>query len=153
PIEPNGAEPTLLSFHLPDGGQRLPGIDRLLNLRIYGGWWDAKSAIPVRALRRLGKALRPAAGKLKRSLLRRCPTGSGSPIPAKLADSAADTGPQLVPFPREGVFRPPLLHTNACGDFTLMAACHWWDIRGYPEFEIYSFNIDSLGCHMAHHAG
>jgi hypothetical protein len=40
--------------------------------------------------------------------------------------------------------RRPLLHTNACGDFTLMARQHWNQLRGYPEFEIYSMNLDSL---------
>ncbi len=45
------------------------------------------------------------------------------------------------------------LHTNACGDFTLMAREHWLDLRGYPEFDMYSFHIDSLLCYAAHHAG
>jgi hypothetical protein len=38
----------------------------------------------------------------------------------------------------------PLIHTNACGDFTLMAKKHWYDLRGYVELEMYSFHIDSL---------
>jgi len=48
---------------------------------------------------------------------------------------------------------PVFLHTNACGDFTLMAREHWLDLRGYPEFDMYSFNIDSVLCYVAHHAG
>jgi hypothetical protein len=48
---------------------------------------------------------------------------------------------------------PTHLHTNACGDFTLMARDHWFDLRGYPEFDMYSFNIDSVLCYAAHHAG
>src|SRR5207245_3627775 len=48
---------------------------------------------------------------------------------------------------------PIYLHTNACGDFTLMAREHWMDLRGYPEFDTYSFNIDSVLCYAAHHAG
>ncbi len=48
---------------------------------------------------------------------------------------------------------PIFLHTNACGDFTLMARSHWIDLRGYPEFDMYSFNIDSVLCYAAHHAG
>ena len=47
----------------------------------------------------------------------------------------------------------PLLHTNACGDFTLMAREHWHDLRGYPEFDMYSFNIDSVLCYAAHYGG
>ncbi len=45
------------------------------------------------------------------------------------------------------------LHTNACGDFTLMSREAWFAIRGYPEFEAFSFNIDSIGIVAAHYAG
>jgi len=45
------------------------------------------------------------------------------------------------------------LHTNGCGDFTLMAREHWFDLRGYPEFDLFSMNLDSVLCYAAHHAG
>ncbi len=45
------------------------------------------------------------------------------------------------------------LHTNACGDFTLMSKKGWEEIRGYAEFEAYSFNIDSCGLISAHFNG
>jgi hypothetical protein len=45
------------------------------------------------------------------------------------------------------------LHTNACGDFTLLHRRHWHDLRGYPEFDMYSMNIDSVFCYMAHYGG
>jgi hypothetical protein len=45
------------------------------------------------------------------------------------------------------------LHTNACGDFTLMAKEHWFDVRAYPEWDLYSFHIDSMLCYAAHHSG
>lgn len=45
------------------------------------------------------------------------------------------------------------LHTNACGDFTLMAREHWLDLRGYPEFDMYSFHLDSVFCYVAYYAG
>lgn len=45
------------------------------------------------------------------------------------------------------------LHTNGCGDFTLLAREAWEAIRGYPEFEAFSFNIDSMGIVAAHYAG
>ncbi len=48
---------------------------------------------------------------------------------------------------------PVHLHTNACGDFTLMAREHWVDLRGYPELDLFSMNIDSLFCWAAHHGG
>jgi len=49
--------------------------------------------------------------------------------------------------------RADFLHTNACGDFTLAAREHWFDLRGYPEFDLYSMNIDSIFCYCAHYAG
>ena len=48
---------------------------------------------------------------------------------------------------------PVFLHTNGCGDFTLMARQHWFDLRGYPEFDVFSMNLDSVLCYSAHHAG
>ncbi|MGD1092398.1 MAG: hypothetical protein ABSB35_10450 [Bryobacteraceae bacterium] len=46
---------------------------------------------------------------------------------------------------------PAYLHTNGCGDFTLMARDHWMDLRGYPEFDMFSMNLDALFCYAAHH--
>jgi len=45
------------------------------------------------------------------------------------------------------------VHTNACGDFTLMSREDWIKIRGYPELEIFSMHLDSVGCHAAVCAG
>jgi hypothetical protein len=45
------------------------------------------------------------------------------------------------------------LHLNACGDFTLMHRDGWAKIGGYPEFEMYSFHIDSIGAVTAHLSG
>ncbi|MCP4372164.1 MAG: hypothetical protein GY797_29210 [Deltaproteobacteria bacterium] len=45
------------------------------------------------------------------------------------------------------------LHTNACGDFTLMARERWFALCGYPEFEMYSLHLDSVLCHAAHYGG
>ena len=45
------------------------------------------------------------------------------------------------------------LHTNGCGDFTLLSREAWFDLRGYPEFDAFSMNIDSVFCWAAHHAG
>ena len=42
------------------------------------------------------------------------------------------------------------LHTNACGDFTLLEASYWHMLRGHPRDEsILSFDIDSLVMHAA----
>lgn len=46
----------------------------------------------------------------------------------------------------------PQLHTNACGDFTLMDRKSWEEVGGYPEFVMYSFHIDSLFLHLAYAA-
>lgn len=65
-------------------------------------------------------------------------------------ESPADATPPAVEVHRPA---PVTLHTNACGDFTLMAREHWLALRGYPEFDAYSFNIDSVLCYAAHYAG
>jgi hypothetical protein len=36
------------------------------------------------------------------------------------------------------------LHTNACGDFTMMARRHWFDLRGYAQWPMYSMHLDSV---------
>ena len=45
------------------------------------------------------------------------------------------------------------LHTNACGDFTLLSREDWNSLRAYPEFPIWPMHIDALLCYAAHHAG
>jgi hypothetical protein len=49
--------------------------------------------------------------------------------------------------------RPLFLHTNACGDFMLMAREHWLDLRGYGQTDVFSMHLDSLLCYSAHHSG
>ena len=53
----------------------------------------------------------------------------------------------------EAMGKPAYLHTYACGDFTMMAREHWFDVRGYIEFDGYSMHMDSMLCYAAHHAG
>lgn len=43
----------------------------------------------------------------------------------------------------------PKVHTNGCGDFTLMSRARWFELRGYPELPLWSMHIDSLLCYMA----
>ncbi|MDA7950290.1 MAG: hypothetical protein MPJ24_02295 [Pirellulaceae bacterium] len=40
-------------------------------------------------------------------------------------------------------------HTNACGDFTLLAKSDWEKLRAYPEYKMYSWHLDSI---LIHHA-
>ncbi|GAB5538273.1 MAG: hypothetical protein Salg2KO_03760 [Salibacteraceae bacterium] len=41
------------------------------------------------------------------------------------------------------------MDTDACGDFTLMHKDDWERILGYPELEVYSLHIDSMGLYAA----
>jgi hypothetical protein len=45
------------------------------------------------------------------------------------------------------------LFTNACGDFTLLSREDWFKLRGYPEWPIYSFHIDSILLYQSDRAG
>lgn len=45
------------------------------------------------------------------------------------------------------------LHTHACGDFTMLHRDAWEDLRGYPEFDLWSIHIDSVLMAMAQAAG
>jgi hypothetical protein len=47
----------------------------------------------------------------------------------------------------------PLTHSNACGDFALMAKSDWMKLGGYPELEMYSFHIDSIILVAGHYSG
>ena len=49
--------------------------------------------------------------------------------------------------------RPASVHRNAAGDFQLMAREHWFEVHGYPEFTMYSMNVDGLLGDIAHHVG
>jgi len=49
--------------------------------------------------------------------------------------------------------RPDQIHTNGCGDFQLMSRDHWLELRGYPELEVFSMNVDGLFGSIAHYAG
>ena len=40
-------------------------------------------------------------------------------------------------------------HTNGCGDFTLLARADWEALRGYPEWPIFSWHLDSLFLYQA----
>jgi hypothetical protein len=46
-----------------------------------------------------------------------------------------------------------VLHTGACGDFTLMAKADWLRLRGYTEFDLWSIHIDTVFLYWAVHQG
>ena len=80
---------------------------------------------------------------------------ASAPFRAHRCDWTEAPRPNAVrPGSATGDFNVPVfLHTNACGDFTLMAREHWFDLRGYPEFDLFSMNLDSVFCATAHHGG
>jgi hypothetical protein len=47
----------------------------------------------------------------------------------------------------------PALHTNASGDFQLMARSHWHRLRGYYEHDIAGAYVDGLLSYASHAAG
>jgi hypothetical protein len=63
--------------------------------------------------------------------------------------------PNLVRYRRAfiSIFVLPQLHLNACGDFTLMTRESWAELRGYPEWEMFSWNLDSVLLFQAAAAG
>jgi len=63
------------------------------------------------------------------------------------------TGEYHIVYPEHGQLKRERLHTNASGDFQLMHRSRWFELRGYPEFDTYSFHLDSLMCYMAHFGG
>lgn len=72
------------------------------------------------------------------------------------ADQVLEALDKLVSFelPRlRAGFIVPTLHTNACGDFTMLSRRDWFRLRGYPEWNIFSWHIDSIFLYQAHYAG
>jgi hypothetical protein len=66
----------------------------------------------------------------------------------------------VVPRPRFWAYRAahglarmldPLsaVHTNGCGDFTLLARDRWFQLRGYPEVPLWSMHLDAFLCYAA----
>ncbi len=79
----------------------------------------------------------------------------GATVPFQAATSAPRVDPTwtahwLTRWRRR--FERPL-HTNACGDFTLIAREDWAALRGYPEWPIYSWHIDSVLLYQADRNG
>ena len=58
---------------------------------------------------------------------------------------------QWIAMIRAKIFENPielqlrLLDTDACGDFTMMTKDAWLEIQGYPELDLYSIHVDSMG--------
>jgi hypothetical protein len=44
-------------------------------------------------------------------------------------------------------------HTNACGDFTLLSSKDWENLKGYPEWNTFSWHLDSVLIYQARQHG
>jgi len=81
--------------------------------------------------------------------------GNGIYLVAKLAVRCITSPVTKTVMQLKNMISPsyPKLHTNGCGDFTMMTKEKWHSLRGYPEYEIFSFNIDSIILQMAYEDG
>jgi hypothetical protein len=59
---------------------------------------------------------------------------------------------EAMPSLRNNFF-VPVLHTNGCGDFTMLSRADWFAFRGYPEWNTFSWAIDSVLIFQAHFNG
>lgn len=155
-----------------DGGHAMDN-GRLLNFRVFRCEWLPDSApeqpplsagpAPFRPLSRFREIAVGGVRFLWNLPKQKGPIRIGLPFAARAAsgvqlqpESAAGSS---ISFGRKSSSvalpaNPPAdLHTNACGDFTLAHRSHWMELRGYPEFDLYSMNIDSVFCYMAHYGG
>ncbi|MCS6951951.1 MAG: hypothetical protein RMK57_00830 [Bryobacterales bacterium] len=165
------------------GGRRVPYDTRILNFRVFRAHWVGPEAAAVVVRRasqnlsgwqraaRLGARWWRAAHRLALlpAELRRAtqPVRLGLPFPAQLIEKlqlrlegggltialGPRAKPVVSPAPEPRPEEPDVLHTNGCGDFTLFAREHWFALRGYPEFDLFSMNLDAVLCFAAHYAG
>ena len=158
------------------GGRRIPADPRTLNFRMWWCGWSSETtagralrvergpaAMPQRVRRMAAMAGRAAAGvALVYQAVRFRRSGRiGLPLRPQwlegLQPRVEASGISIAVGRRapaeDPIASPAFLHTNGCGDFTLMAREHWFDLRGYPEFDMFSMNLDSVLCFAAHYGG
>jgi hypothetical protein len=110
----------------------------------------------ARWVRLAGHAWRTLRGALRfafRSLLGMVRRQSPSRQELQRARRGAVSFPRLVRYAWFEEHAQMRMHTNACGDFTLLSREGWTRAEGYPELELYSFFIDALFMYEAHYAG
>jgi len=111
----------------------LKGDPRFLNLRVFKLDWTKPSGLGLRYIRLNNWRLEKKGSEPARDWAGSDQAPS-SPLASQIKEAAH-------------------LHTNTCGDFTLLSREDWFALRGYPEFPIWPMHIDSLFCYSAHHAG
>jgi hypothetical protein len=154
PLDPE--RPNRFELVPSGGGRQMAGDPRVMNFRAFRCRWSrrlrsveppaAEPPIPhnfTAGYRNAWVRVRTSPSlRGLRALARRLLHGRKGRLVGDLVTTAAENG--IVPLQ---------LHTNGCGDFTLMAREHWFDLRGYPELQIFSLHLDALFCFMAHHGG
>jgi hypothetical protein len=145
---------------------------RLLSSRLaeWAAVMYARVALGVSATLPMLQWPRAIASALRRILTNAIQAALPAPVRQSVVDAAPETAAlrqkveamtgqlrQLDYLSEVGAFlrdrRLKDLHVNACGDFQLMAREHWELLRGYPEFETFSMNIDAMLSYMAAAAG
>jgi hypothetical protein len=117
-------------------------------IRIFGLGYPLRRTMaePRDSIFSLWRALRRLAGNLSHYLAN-VPRGLKS-VAKQIAKGWRLLGPSALFLHRSAAerrfARSQQLHTNACGDFTLLARDDWFRLRGYPEWPIFSWHVDSV---------
>ena len=156
--------PARLIFETRNGGHVLSADPRELNFRVFRidcEWGVKAGSVQLRPISLAARA-RTLRGMVDH-LIERLATGEERvaltvPVSTRMRNMFRrylKTRPGAGPAPSANVIpgAPVFLHTNGCGDFTLLAREHWFDLRAYPEFDLFSMNLDSVFCIAAHHGG
>lgn len=111
------------------------------------GRWQPRSALAAK----LQTVWRGAVRTWQRAWGLGAPAQAGEPTPANLRPVRRTLWLALrsLQWIWQAVIRRELF-TNACGDFTLLSRADWFRLRGYPEWPVYSWNIDSILLYQAH---
>lgn len=152
-------------LHCRGGGREIPGETRVLNFRVFRcelAEQGLAGPVPENLATRLGRAARVLTSAVHSRSEIRIPLSREALRRLDLRQDAEGVAFRMGPlFGKQDAsvvaerhrVAPVRLHINACGDFTLLAREHWLDLRGYPEFDAFSMNLDALFCWMAHHGG
>lgn len=144
----------------PEAATPEPVVEESIPLPPPKKWYEniPETSLPTLAnLRRIYKQLLPT--PVRDGILRLLPKDLTTWLIEKQLLTAQAPPPLPEPVavieepPPVPLWQYPSLHTNACGDFTLMSFDDWSAIRGYPEWEIFSFHLDSILLYIAHYAG
>jgi hypothetical protein len=162
--------PKRLHLRTRDGGVRACDDPRPLNFRLFHAGWERCASGAAGGVQSLQATLHPVpwtrrapkVGHALMHLTRRLAEGGPrvrltvpvSPRLHRLLTASFRAHRTHSPGVQDSApAAPDFLHTNACGDFTLISREHWFDLRGYAEMDLYSMNLDSLFCYAAHYGG